>query len=87
MNVYCNGKNRPLSKALKIITEDWVDAGNSTSQTTVDLARACKELVHSLEEIVSYYNSPDPDLDLEDIALKCMSIAKHALRDARGHGI
>lgn len=43
MDVYCEGKNRPLDEALEIITDDWIDNGNCCEQTTIDLADACRK--------------------------------------------
>ena len=51
MNIYCDGKERPIDEALRIITPEWVEAGESCQQTTIDLAVACRELRANLDEI------------------------------------
>lgn len=51
MQIYCNGKQRPIREALQIITPQWVDSGLSCRQTTIDLADACHQLIKDLDRI------------------------------------
>jgi len=47
--IYCDGENRPLKDALSRITVEWVANGESTDQTVIDLARACRALIRIKE--------------------------------------
>lgn len=40
------GKPIALERALRKMTDEWVDAGMCCSQTTIDLLAACRELLH-----------------------------------------
>jgi polyhydroxyalkanoate synthesis regulator phasin len=46
--IYMNGKEVPLTEALKKMTDEWVDDGNYCAQTVIDLRNALKK---SLKEI------------------------------------
>lgn len=61
------GKSEPIEKALRIITDEWIDDGNSCGQTIIDLRDACRELLdwkkrvevaanEVIDEFNSYYN-------------------------------
>lgn len=41
-------QNVPLLMALKIMTDDWIDAGNVSYKTTIDLRDALIEVVEKL---------------------------------------
>ena len=45
IKVYTDGREEPLLDALANITDEWVDAGQACSQTTLDLRDACRSLV------------------------------------------
>ena len=38
--IFINGEDVPLEKALKIMTDEWVDDGNYCAQTVIDLRNA-----------------------------------------------
>lgn len=41
--IFISGENVPLKKALKIITDEWVDDGNYCAQTVIDMRDALKK--------------------------------------------
>lgn len=43
MKVFCDGRDRGVHEALRIITPDWVESGESCHQTVIDLADACRD--------------------------------------------
>jgi hypothetical protein len=45
MKVFCDGRDREVHEALRIITPEWVESGESCQQTVIDLAEACRELL------------------------------------------
>ena len=45
MKVFCDGRDREVHEALRIITPEWVESGESCHQTVIDLADACRELL------------------------------------------
>ena len=83
LSIYCDGEDRPLSDALGRITTEWVENGESTQQTVIDLARACRALRHALSRIAEFgeENEVSMELDGDEIAVHSVSIAKHAIRD------
>ena len=44
MNVWVYGP-KPIRQAIQEISEEWIDAGESCQQTTVDLLNACRTLI------------------------------------------
>jgi predicted metal-dependent hydrolase len=38
--IYVNNKNHNINEALKILTDEWVDDGNYSAQTVIDLRDA-----------------------------------------------
>ena len=45
MTVFCDGQDREVHEALRRITPEWVESGESCHQTVIDLADACRELL------------------------------------------
>ncbi len=48
--IYIDGKKVSLRKALKILSDDYIDGGNCCDQTTIDLRDAAIELVKEQAE-------------------------------------
>lgn len=40
-----HGKSAPITKAIRLITDDWVNQGQCCDQTILDLRDACKYLL------------------------------------------
>jgi len=82
LTVYCDGHYRPLEEALSVITDDWVDAGNSCDQTVLDLVDACRKLRRALHRIAEFgdENEVSMEFDGDEIALHSVAIAKNAIR-------
>lgn len=40
----------PLKKALKFMTDDWIEGNNYCDQTVIDLRDACTDLLKRLEK-------------------------------------
>ena len=49
LTIFINGEDVSVEKALKTMTDDWVDEGNYCTQTVIDLRDALKE-IKELEE-------------------------------------
>lgn len=61
--IHDTGIEEPLERALNIITDDWIDKGNSCHQTISDLRNTCKELLDwkkrvevAADEVISGFN-------------------------------
>jgi hypothetical protein len=55
-------KSEPIEKALRIMTDDWIDDGNSCLQTVIDLRDAVEELLDwkkrvevAANEVIDYH--------------------------------
>lgn len=62
--IHDTGIEEPLERALNIITDDWIDKGNSCHQTISDLRNTCKELLDwkkrvevAADEVISGFDS------------------------------
>ena len=51
MKVFCDGRDRDVHEALKIITPEWVESGESCHQTVIDLADVCRELLGDIPDV------------------------------------
>ena len=58
-SIYCNGEHHSIDKALKMLTDEWIDDGNYCAQTVIDLRdvlkyyiKECKKLEHEKDEAV-----------------------------------
>lgn len=49
--IYMNSENVPLTEALKKMTDEWVDDGNYSAQTVIDLRDALKQCLKEIKEL------------------------------------
>ncbi len=42
LTIYANGESHSIDKALKMLTDEWIDDGNYCAQTVIDLRDALK---------------------------------------------
>jgi hypothetical protein len=56
MKVFCDGRDRELHEALRIITPKWVESGESCHQAVIDIADACRELLVRLAACITRLN-------------------------------
>jgi hypothetical protein len=50
--IYMNGEDVPLTEVLKKMTDDWVDDGNYSAQTVIDLRDALKKYLKERESLL-----------------------------------
>ena len=51
LTIFINGEDVSVEKALKIITDDWVDEGNYCAQTVIDLRDALKKCLKEIKTL------------------------------------
>ena len=49
--IFMNMENEPLEKALKTMTDEWVDDGNYCAQTVIDMRNALKKCLKEIEKL------------------------------------
>lgn len=49
--IYVNSENHSIDKALKILTDEWVDDGNYCAQTVIDLRDALKFYIKECKKL------------------------------------
>ena len=49
--IYVSGKSHSIDKALKILTDEWVDDGNYCAQTVIDLRDALKYYIKECKKL------------------------------------
>lgn len=86
IKVYADKELR-LNEALDIITEKWVLSGESSNQTTIDLANACRILQsqltqerqkrkRDLEEVLNYFENNNDEQFRHHIESKLKQISE-----------
>lgn len=51
LTIFINGEDVSVEKALKTMTDDWVDEGNYCAQTVIDLRDALKKCLKEIKEL------------------------------------
>jgi len=49
--IYVNSKSYNINKALKILTDEWIDDGNYSAQTVIDLRDALKYYIKECKKL------------------------------------
>lgn len=55
--IYMGGANVPVAKAIRLMTDDWIDCGNSCPATIMSLRDALKKSLKRNREITSALKS------------------------------
>jgi len=55
--IYVNSKGHSINEALKILTDEWVDDGNYSAQTVIDLRDALKYYIEKCEQLQKQINA------------------------------
>ena len=51
LTIFINMEHVPIKKALKIMTDDWVDDGNYCGQTVIDMRDALKKCLKEIKSL------------------------------------
>jgi hypothetical protein len=51
LTIFIDMEHVPLEKALKIMTDEWVDDGNYCAQTVIDLRDALKKCLKEIKNL------------------------------------
>lgn len=49
--IYVNSEDHSINEALKILTDEWIDDGNYSAQTVIDLRDALKYYIEKCEQL------------------------------------
>lgn len=51
LTIFINMEHVPLKKALKTMTDEWIDEGNYCAQTVIDMRDALKECLEKIDDL------------------------------------
>jgi hypothetical protein len=51
-SIYCNGEHLNIDEALKMLTDEWIDDGNYSAQTVIDLRDALIKYMERCESLL-----------------------------------
>lgn len=51
LTIFINGEDVPLEKALKTMSDEWVDDGNYCAQTVIDMRDALNECLKEIKSL------------------------------------
>jgi hypothetical protein len=55
--IYLRSKNYNIDEALKILTDEWLDDGNYSAQTVIDLRDALKYYIKKCKQLQKQINA------------------------------
>lgn len=50
-SIYCSGEHLNIDEALKMLTDEWIDDGNYSAQTVIDLRDALKFYIEECKKL------------------------------------